>query len=45
MTVTVHPSAIVDDGAQIGEGSRVTLCSRMWGRILARGSRLVKTYL
>ena len=23
MTVTVHPSAIVDDGAQIGDGSRV----------------------
>jgi UDP-2-acetamido-3-amino-2,3-dideoxy-glucuronate N-acetyltransferase len=23
MSVTVHPSAIVDDGAQIGEGSRV----------------------
>jgi UDP-2-acetamido-3-amino-2,3-dideoxy-glucuronate N-acetyltransferase len=23
MTVTIHPSAIVDDGAQIGEGSRV----------------------
>ncbi|MDR2186507.1 MAG: acetyltransferase [Azonexus sp.] len=23
MTVTTHPSAIVDDGAQIGEGSRV----------------------
>ncbi|MEI2635661.1 MAG: acyltransferase [Methylotenera sp.] len=23
MTVTVHPTAIVDDGAQIGEGSRI----------------------
>ena len=23
MTVTIHPSAIVDDGAQIGDGSRV----------------------
>lgn len=23
MTVTIHPTAIVDDGAQIGEGSRV----------------------
>lgn len=23
MTVTVHPTAIVDDGAQVGEGSRV----------------------
>jgi UDP-2-acetamido-3-amino-2,3-dideoxy-glucuronate N-acetyltransferase len=23
MTLTIHPSAIVDDGAQIGEGSRV----------------------
>lgn len=23
MTITVHPSAIVDDGAQIGDGSRV----------------------
>jgi UDP-2-acetamido-3-amino-2,3-dideoxy-glucuronate N-acetyltransferase len=23
MTVTIHPSAIVDDGAQMGEGSRV----------------------
>ena len=23
MTVTIHPSAIVDEGAQIGEGSRV----------------------
>jgi len=23
MTVTIHPSAIVDQGAQIGDGSRV----------------------
>jgi UDP-2-acetamido-3-amino-2,3-dideoxy-glucuronate N-acetyltransferase len=26
MTVTIHPSAIVDDGAQIGDGSRVWHC-------------------
>ncbi len=31
MTVTIHPSAIVDDGAQIGEGSRVWHFSHVCG--------------
>lgn len=31
MTITVHPSAIVDDGAQIGDGSRVWHFSHICG--------------
>ena len=46
LNYTVHPSAIIDEGAQIGAGSRVWhfvhICS---GAVIGKGCSLAKTFL
>jgi UDP-2-acetamido-3-amino-2,3-dideoxy-glucuronate N-acetyltransferase len=45
MSITIHPSAIIDDGAHIGEGSRIWHWVHVCGaRASAKASRSGKTF-